>query len=289
MTGHKELKCRIYPFGSLSPLRFVVICSFYQGKMLLSFHGKHQSWETQGGHIEAGETPEEAARRELYEESGIKNAELIPVCDYFADDSEGSSNGRVYAALIKELSEMPQYEMSRTGLFRELPDDLTYPLVTPVLFREAKKILDSRASEEIVIREAVPDDTDEICKICNSDLGYSCPPGMVRDNLRKLMPERECVFVAALGDGVVGFVHVERYQVLYYEPMANILGLAVRQDTQHQGIGRRLMTVAESWAKEQGISTMRLNSGAGRTGAHAFYRAMGYSESKEQLRFIKRL
>ena len=71
--------------------------------------------------------------------------------------------------------------------------------------------------------------------------------------------------------------------------MANILGLAVRQDTQHQGIGRRLMTVAESWAKEQGISTMRLNSGAGRTGAHAFYRAMGYSESKEQLRFIKRL
>ncbi len=70
MTGHKELKCRIYPFGSLSPLRFVVICSFYQGKMLLSFHGKHQSWETQGGHIEAGETPEEAARRELYEESG---------------------------------------------------------------------------------------------------------------------------------------------------------------------------------------------------------------------------
>ena len=133
MTGHKELKCRIYPFGSLSPLRFVVICSFYQGKMLLSFHGKHQSWETQGGHIEAGETPEEAARRELYEESGIKNAELIPVCDYFADDSEGSSNGRVYAALIKELSEMPQYEMSRTGLFRELPDDLT-SLVYAALF-----------------------------------------------------------------------------------------------------------------------------------------------------------
>ena len=42
-----------------------------------------------------------------------------------------------------------------------------YPLVTPVLFREAKKILDSRASEGIVIREAVPDDTDKVLDIRN--------------------------------------------------------------------------------------------------------------------------
>ena len=96
MTGHAELQCKTYPYGTLNQLRFVVICTFLGEKYVLSYHRKHASWETQGGHIEADETPEEAAHRELYEESGIAAEKLIPVCDYYAYDSEGSSNGRVY-------------------------------------------------------------------------------------------------------------------------------------------------------------------------------------------------
>ena len=141
MTGHRELQCKVHPFGSLSSLRFVVVCSFYEGKLLLSYHSRHQSWETQGGHIEQGETPEGAAKRELYEESGVNNADIIPVCDYFAYDSEGSSNGRVYAAIIHQLGQLPPNEMSRIQAFDSLPENLTYPLVTPTLFQEAKKII----------------------------------------------------------------------------------------------------------------------------------------------------
>lgn len=141
MTGHRELRCEIHPFGTLMPLRFVVVCSFYQNKYLLSYHSGHQSWETQGGHIEENETPEQAARRELYEESGVRDASLIPVCDYFAYDSEGSSNGRVYAAVIDRLGELPPSEMSKIEAFDALPEDLTYPFVTPVLFEEARIII----------------------------------------------------------------------------------------------------------------------------------------------------
>ena len=145
MTGHRELQCTLHPFGTLSPLRFVVVCSFYRGRYVLSYHSGHQSWETQGGHIEENETPEDAARRELYEESGVKDADLIPVCDYFAYDSEGSSNGRVYAALIRRLGDMPPSEMSRIETFDALPDNLTYHFVTPVLFQEAGRVCSEAA------------------------------------------------------------------------------------------------------------------------------------------------
>ena len=144
MTGHHELQCTVHPFGALSPLRFVVVCSFLNGQMLLSYHSGHRSWETQGGHIEEGETPEDAARRELYEESGAADAELLPVCDYNAYDLEGSSNGRVYAAVIRRLDPLPPNEMSRVRAFDDFPDSLTYPLVTPVLFREAMKVVGRR-------------------------------------------------------------------------------------------------------------------------------------------------
>ena len=141
MTGHHELRCTVHPSGSLSPLRFVVVCSFYKGRMLLSYHSGHRSWETQGGHIEEGEKPEEAARRELYEESGVGDADIIPVCDYRAYDSEGSANGRVYAAVIHTLGQLPPNEMSGIQTFDSFPDNLTYPYVTPVLFQEAEKRL----------------------------------------------------------------------------------------------------------------------------------------------------
>lgn len=41
-------------------------------KMLLVKHKKFNKWVQPGGHIEDDETPEEAALREVYEETGIK-------------------------------------------------------------------------------------------------------------------------------------------------------------------------------------------------------------------------
>ncbi len=41
-------------------------------KILLVKHGDYDKWVQPGGHIEENETPEEAATREVYEETGIK-------------------------------------------------------------------------------------------------------------------------------------------------------------------------------------------------------------------------
>ncbi len=41
-------------------------------KILLVYHKKFNKWVQPGGHIEDDETPEEAALREVYEETGVK-------------------------------------------------------------------------------------------------------------------------------------------------------------------------------------------------------------------------
>ena len=135
----RKLKCSIHPLSTLGGYKYVVVCSRYEDKWLLSRHKRRDTWETQGGHIEPGETPLEAARRELYEESGVRDAELYPVCDYRGFDSQSAANGIVFYAAVRQLEPLPESEMKEVRLFSALPENLTYPNVTPRLLAEAYK------------------------------------------------------------------------------------------------------------------------------------------------------
>lgn len=137
----KDLKCRIFPVGFLEDYMFTAVCTNFGGMWILSMHKKRDTWETQGGHIEAEETPLECARRELFEESGIKDADLYPVCDYWGFDAQGCANGMVFLAVVHSLGTLPESEMKKVGLFNSLPENLTYPQVSPRFFAEAEKLL----------------------------------------------------------------------------------------------------------------------------------------------------
>lgn len=136
-----ELRCIVHPLGELKQYKYVVVCANYKGKWLLSQHKQRDTWETQGGHIEQNETPYQAAQRELYEESGVREADILPVCDYFGYDENSHSNGMVFLAKVHQLGDIPDSEMRKIGLFDELPENLTYPNVSPILYGEAEKFL----------------------------------------------------------------------------------------------------------------------------------------------------
>lgn len=112
---------------------------------------------------------------------------------------------------------------------------------------------------------------------------------LVQSKMKKLDDSREIVFIAEINNMVVGFVHAEKYDVLYYDTMVNILGLAVAEEYRHKGIGSLLLKAVEQWSEEKNIHFVRLNSGTTRVEAHKFYRTNGYRDDKEQKRFIKRI
>ena len=144
----KELRCQVFPLNALADYKYTVICSRYQGKWILSKHRNRDTWETQGGHIEAGETPLEAAKRELYEESGIRDADIYPVCDYLGYNHLRRANGMVFLAVVHSIGQLPESEMGEIGLFDPLPENLTYPRTSPLLYREAEKLLNSLKKDE---------------------------------------------------------------------------------------------------------------------------------------------
>ena len=139
----EDLQCKVYPLGELKTYKYVVVCAFFQGKYLLSKHKERNTWETQGGHIEEGETPLIAAKRELFEEGGITDASIYPLCDYYGFNGERHSNGQVFLAIVNSLSALPNFEMKEIKAFSQMPNNLTYPKVTPLLFEEAEKYLKS--------------------------------------------------------------------------------------------------------------------------------------------------
>jgi len=131
------MKCSVYKLGKLKNYKYVVTFVRYNDKWIICKHKNRDTWETSGGHIESDETPIEAAKRELYEETGAIDFDIIPICDYWACDEPheteniGWSNGQVFLAIVNKLDKIPEdSEMECINIFKDFPPNLTYPDIT---------------------------------------------------------------------------------------------------------------------------------------------------------------
>lgn len=115
--------------------KFAVILARSGGKWVLCRHRDRTTWENPGGHREPGETMEETARRELYEETGAIAYTLSPVCAYSFGDY-----GMLYAADITAFEKELHSEIEEIALWEEVPprpEKWTYPHIQPYLVAEA--------------------------------------------------------------------------------------------------------------------------------------------------------
>ncbi len=126
-----------------SRLKYVVVIARYRGQWVFVRNRERDTWESPGGHIEPGETAPQAARRELWEETGAEKAEVSLVSYYQVEDYGG-----LFFAEIEQLGPLPAgFEIAELRLCDALPEDLTYPDMHPELFRKVQGWLNMQTAK----------------------------------------------------------------------------------------------------------------------------------------------
>lgn len=133
------MNCNTYKLNELATYKYVVILSKHKGQWVFCKHKKRNTLENAGGHIEAGETPMDAAKRELYEETGAISFDITPIFDYHADDESSSASGMVFFAQIHEFGDLPESEMEEIYLLNQIPTNFTYKEISNELFSVLKR------------------------------------------------------------------------------------------------------------------------------------------------------
>jgi GNAT superfamily N-acetyltransferase len=119
-------------------------------------------------------------------------------------------------------------------------------------------------------------------------LGYAVEPLIMAERLERLLKRAEDrVFVAEVDAGVVGWIHCAEQELLEAGRRCEILGLIVDQAYRGQGIGRALVSAAESWALSRGLGLVSVRSNVVRAESHPFYERLGYVRAKTQHAYRK--
>lgn len=135
----EKVEFSLYDKAMDEKLKYAVIAAQYNGKWVLCKHKQRDTYEIPGGHREAGEAIADTAKRELYEETGAAEFDLVPICVYKVDEY-----GMLYWANIHTLGALPDFEMEQVSFFDDLPENLTYPQIQPYLFRKARDFIKGR-------------------------------------------------------------------------------------------------------------------------------------------------
>ena len=147
------------------------------------------------------------------------------------------------------------------------------------------------AANTLTIRTPEPADYARLAELAG-ELGY---PSTAEDIARRLarladISPQHTVFVAQrAGEPIAGWICMAVQGTIESDAHAEITGFVVGSELRSQGVGEQLLARAEAWARERGVTSVRLRSNVIRDRAHAFYLREGYENYKTQKAFRKPL
>jgi GNAT superfamily N-acetyltransferase len=142
----------------------------------------------------------------------------------------------------------------------------------------------------IQIRDAFEEDSSALSSLV-TELGYPTTPEQMEVRLRSITEQPgHKTLIAEVEGTIVGMVGA--CIGYYYEhdgTYLRVLAMVTSATTRNKGIATALLTAVEEWGKEQGASSVFLNSGnrKEREAAHAFYLKRGFEAKSTG--FVKKL
>jgi 8-oxo-dGTP diphosphatase len=116
-------------------LKYAVIVTRYKDEWIFVRHEDRFTWEIPGGRREVNEDILLTAERELMEETGASKFELKAICAYSVTLDVEKSYGMLYYSKVSEFGNELTNEICERKAFRNMPKDLTYPQIQPILFK----------------------------------------------------------------------------------------------------------------------------------------------------------
>jgi 8-oxo-dGTP diphosphatase len=102
--------------------KFAYVVAFRGDKFVMVRH-RDRAWEMPGGRLNKGETHEQAAVREFFEETGM----TVEIVGEMRAEKPG---GKVFVGLVREkLADPTEWNIAEVKEFSELPADLSFPLM----------------------------------------------------------------------------------------------------------------------------------------------------------------
>jgi ribosomal protein S18 acetylase RimI-like enzyme len=150
--------------------------------------------------------------------------------------------------------------------------------------------------QEIRVRRYRPGDRDRVLllapRLMEGTAPWRDPAGTlravevaVRSAIDSFRVPGHAVFVAEADGDLVGFVTVSERISFAGQREGYVGWLAVRAGMERRGTGSTLMTIAEKWAVDLGLSCLSLETGAANHAARSLYWTLGYEE--EDIRLTK--
>lgn len=133
----------------------------------------------------------------------------------------------------------------------------------------------------VKIRRATSDDIPQIVSIANAAIDEECwftrEPGQYHDRyhyLPAIQDADKALFIATIANDVIGHIFLSSRE----DGGPVHLGMVVRRELRHQGIGGLLLDAAVTWARERRLRELYLTVYSHNTAAIALYRRKGFRE-----------
>lgn len=149
------------------------------------------------------------------------------------------------------------------------------------------------------VRRAVSSDTEAVLELIPRLLAFGPPPWRnlsemadtdlgVIGNALKSKTDDPVIYVAERNDKILGFIHLHSTTDYYRKRRhGHVADIVVAASAEGQGIGRRLLAVAESWARKSSFDWLSISAFESNVRALSLYEDAGFN--RDIVRLIKAL